>query len=171
MPASSRADGRANDALRPLRFEPNYLDHPAGSFVIHAGSTRVLCTASFDTSVPRWLRDQGRGWLTAEYSMLPASTHSRTRRETSRPRGRTQEIQRLIGRSLRACLDFEKLGERSFTIDCDVLQADGGTRTASITGGFVALALPIGKLLDDNTLDPSPLIRSIPAASCGILDG
>jgi ribonuclease PH len=164
-----RFDGRANDEMRPVLITPGYLDHPEGSALIEVGRTRVICTASVEERVPHWLRDQNRGWVTAEYGMLPRSTHQRTPRETRGPRDRTQEIRRLIGRSLRAGVDLKLLGERTVTIDCDVIQADGGTRTASITGGYVALALALRKLIKGGLLSPRVLGSSIAATSVGVV--
>jgi ribonuclease PH len=155
--------------MRPVNIIPGYLDHPEGSALIEMGRTRVICTATIEERVPPWLRDQGRGWVTAEYGMLPRSTHQRTARETSGPRARTQEIKRLIGRSLRAGVDLTLLGERTVTIDCDVLQADGGTRTASITGGYVALAIALRKLIKGGLLAPRVLGMPIAAVSVGVV--
>jgi ribonuclease PH len=168
-----RAGGRGSDALRPTTIEPGFVRTATGSALISAGETRVICTASVQESVPRWLAGKGRGWLTAEYGMLPASTGDRKQRDVSkgRPDGRTVEIQRLIGRSLRGVVDFGTLGERTVYVDCDVLQADGGTRCASITGGYVALELACRALLDDGKLARSPLTGSVAAISCGIVDG
>ncbi|HET9739748.1 MAG TPA: ribonuclease PH [Solirubrobacteraceae bacterium] len=168
-----RAGGRANDALRPTTIEPGFVRTATGSALISAGETRVICTASVQESVPRWLAGKGRGWLTAEYGMLPASTGDRKQRDVSkgRPDGRTVEIQRLIGRSLRGVVDFGTLGERTVYVDCDVLQADGGTRCASITGGYVALELACRALLDGGKLARSPLTGSVAAISCGIVEG
>ncbi len=168
-----RPDGRACDQLRPVTIRTDFLTQPDGHALITAGNTIVLCTASVEEQVPRWREGQGKGWITAEYSMLPGSTGSRSRREASKGRlgGRTHEIQRLIGRSLRAACDMSLLGERSVTIDCDVLQADGGTRTASITGGYVALAIALGKLQNAGQLDTWPLIHRLAAISVGIIDG
>src|SRR5262252_10079669 len=145
-----RSDGRAADELRQVTITPNYLAMPEGSALIEIGHTRVICTASIEETVPSFLRNSGRGWITAEYAMIPRSTLTRTPRESSKGRigGRTHEIQRLIGRSLRAVTDLAKLGERTIWVDCDVIQADGGTRTASITGAFVALGLALGKLVE-----------------------
>lgn len=164
---------RAVDALRQVVIEPNFLPHADGSALISCGHTKVICTASVDESVPSFLRGQGRGWVTAEYGMLPASTALRMRREASagKQSGRTQEIQRFIGRSLRAAVDMEKLGERQILIDCDVIQADGGTRTASITGAFVALTLAINKLLAQGVIAQSPLVGTIAAVSVGVVNG
>jgi ribonuclease PH len=164
-----RFDGRANDEMRPVLITPGYLDHPEGSALIEVGRTRVICTASVEERVPPWLRDQNQGWVTAEYGMLPRSTHQRTPRETRGPRDRTQEIRRLIGRSLRAGVDLTLLGERTVTIDCDVIQADGGTRTASITGGYVALAIALRKLIKGGLLSPRVLGSSIAAVSVGVV--
>ena len=168
-----RSGGRAADELRPTAIETNFVRPATGSALISCGETRVICTASIQESVPRWMVGQGRGWLTAEYGMLPASTGERKQRDVSkgRPDGRTVEIQRLIGRSLRGIVDFSKLGERTVYIDCDVLQADGGTRCASITGGYVALELATRRLLDERKLTASPLTGTLAAVSCGIVDG
>jgi ribonuclease PH len=164
---------RRPDQLRSVHIETNYLATAEGSALIAAGNTRVLCTASVEDSVPQFLRGSGKGWITAEYSMLPRATITRTPREVTRgrPSGRTHEIQRLIGRSLRAVVDMEKLGERSVLIDCDVLQADGGTRTAAITGAYVALAIAIQRLVRFGTLRASPLRDHVAATSAGIVDG
>ncbi|NLT06243.1 MAG: ribonuclease PH [Solirubrobacterales bacterium] len=168
-----RHDGRSADQLRPLRIQPGFVRSASGSALIEAGGTRVICTASVDEQVPRWMRDSGRGWVTAEYGMLPASTGERKQRDVSkgRPDGRTVEIQRLIGRALRGVVDFDALGERTVWIDCDVLEADGGTRCASITGGFVALELALRGLVDAGKLDAVPLNGSVAAVSCGVVDG
>jgi ribonuclease PH len=168
-----RSGDRAPDGLRPIDIEPGFVRSATGSALISCGETRVICTASVQDSVPRWLLGQGRGWLTAEYGMLPASTGERKQRDVSkgRPEGRTVEIQRLIGRSLRGVVDFGALGERTVYVDCDVLQADGGTRCASITGGFVALDLACRRLLGEGRLERSPLIGTVAAVSCGIVDG
>jgi ribonuclease PH len=164
-----RFDGRANDEMRPVLITPGYLDHPEGSALIEVGRTRVICTASVEERVPPWLRDQNQGWVTGEYGMLPRSTHQRMPRETRGPRDRTQEIRRLIGRSLRAGVDLTLLGERTVTIDCDVIQADGGTRTASITGGYVALAIALRKLIKGGLLSPRVLGSPIGAVSVGVV--
>ena len=171
--APARTGDRAPDELRPIDIEPGFVRSATGSALISCGETRVICTASVQESVPRWLMGQGRGWLTAEYGMLPASTGERKQRDVSkgRPDGRTVEIQRLIGRSLRGVVDFEALGERTVYVDCDVLQADGGTRCASITGGFVALDLACRRLLGEKKLQRSPLTGTVAAVSCGIVDG
>ena len=156
--------------LRQTRIQPHFL-RTAPSCLMECGGTRVLCTASVEEGVPPFLRGSGRGWLTAEYAMLPASTGSRKARDGVRRDGRGVEISRLIGRSLRQALDFSALGERTITIDCDVLEADGGTRTASITGGFVALALAVRKLMEDGKLTASPIVRQVAAVSVGVVDG
>jgi ribonuclease PH len=168
-----RSYGRASDTLRPVTIEPGFVRTATGSALISCGETRVICTASVQESVPRWMRGSKRGWVTAEYGMLPASTGERKQRDSARGRtdGRTVEIQRLIGRSLRGVIDFEALGERTIYIDCDVLQADGGTRCASITGGMVALRLATAKLLSEGRIERSPLTGTIAAVSCGIVDG
>jgi ribonuclease PH len=169
----TRSNGRAPDELRPVTIEPGFVKTATGSALITCGGTRVICTASVQESVPRWLVGKGRGWMTAEYGMLPASTGERKQRDVAkgRPDGRTVEIQRLIGRSLRGIADLEALGERTIYVDCDVLEADGGTRCASITGGYVALALATRKLQDEGLLTKSPLTSTIAAVSCGIVDG
>jgi ribonuclease PH len=169
----TRPDGRAADALRTVRFTRGWLDHAEGSVLVEFGDTRVLCAASVAEEVPRWRRGSGLGWLTAEYAMLPRATNTRNDRESVKGRlgGRTQEISRLVGRSLRACVDYKALGENTITIDCDVLQADGGTRTAAITGGYVALHDAIGWLRSRNRLKGSPLIASVAAVSVGIVNG
>lgn len=164
---------RANDSLRNIKITPHFLPHADGSVLIECGNTKVICTATIDANVPSFLRGKGEGWVTAEYGMLPASTQSRMKREASagKQSGRTQEIQRLIGRSLRACVDMKKLGERQILIDCDVIQADGGTRTASITGAFVALKIAVQKMLNDGRLPENPLIGSVAAISVGVVNG
>ena len=164
---------RANDSLRNIKITPHFLPHADGSVLIECGNTKVICTATIDANVPPFLRGKGEGWVTAEYGMLPASTQSRMKREASagKQSGRTQEIQRLIGRSLRACVDMKKLGERQILIDCDVIQADGGTRTTSITGAFVALKIAIQKMLNDGRLPENPLIGSVAAISVGVVNG
>lgn len=166
-----RPDGRQRDQLRPVHFQRNFTRFAAGSVLTHCGNTQVLCTATIQPGVPRFLEGKGQGWLTAEYRMLPTATLQRQPRELMKLSGRTQEIQRLIGRSLRAALDMEALGERTLTIDADVLQADAGTRTASITGGFVALSEAINKLLQSGELEKSPIRHQIAAVSVGLLDG
>ena len=165
--------GRAADALRPLRLTPHFLPAADGSCLIEIGNTKVICTASIDDKLPPWLRGQDQGWITAEYGMLPASTASRMRREAAagKQSGRTQAIQRLIGRSLRAVVDMNLLGERQILIDCDVIQADGGTRTASISGAFVALSIAVQKLIDEGVLITSPLKDTVAAISAGIVEG
>jgi len=166
-----RVDGRTVDELRPVTITPDYVAYPEGSVLIAVGETRVLCNVTVEESVPGWMRAQGieGGWLTAEYALLPRSTHHRTPRETSGLRGRTQEIRRLIGRSLRAAVDLEKLGERTCIVDCDVIQADGGTRTAAITGGYVALAIALGKLIRGGLLPAEVLETAIAAVSVGVV--
>lgn len=167
-----RASGRSFNEMRSVSFEPGYAKHAEGSCLVKFGDTHVLCTASWDESTPPWLRGQGRGWVTAEYGMLPRSTHSRTRREAVKGQsGRTQEIQRLIGRSLRAIIDLKALGERQILIDCDVLRADGGTRTASVTGAYVALAQACAWAVKDGVIKSNPLTDTVAAISCGIVDG
>ncbi len=168
-----RSYGRAPHEMRPLTIEPGFVRTATGSALISAGETRVICTASVQESVPRWLVGSGRGWVTSEYGMLPASTGERKQRDVTkgRPDGRTVEIQRLIGRSLRGVIDFGALGERTIYVDCDVLQADGGTRCASITGGMVALRLACEKLIADGLLERLPLSGSVAAVSCGIVGG
>jgi len=168
-----RNDNRAPDQMRPVRITPDYLAMPEGSVLIEVGNTRVICTASIEETVPPFLRNSGKGWITAEYAMIPRATLTRTPRESSKGRigGRTHEIQRLIGRSLRAVADLKRLGERTITVDCDVIQADGGTRTASITGAFVALGLAVERLLASGTLKASPLRDFVAATSAGIVDG
>jgi ribonuclease PH len=170
---SERNDGRAPDELRPVTIDPGFVRTATGSALIAVGGTRVICTASVDEEVPRWMKGQGRGWVTAEYGMLPASTGERKRRDISKGKldGRSVEIQRLIGRSLRGVIDFEKLGERTVWIDCDVLEADGGTRCAAITGGFVALELALRNVMAEGKLDQLPLTGSVAAVSTGMVDG
>jgi ribonuclease PH len=169
----TRPDGRANDELRPVAWDLGYQEWADGSVLFSTGKTRVLIAASVSDDAPRWLKGTGRGWVTGEYSMLPASTSERSPREVNkgRPGGRTQEIQRLIGRSLRSVTDLAKLGERTITIDCDVLQADAGTRTASITGGYVALALAVRSLAEHGVVPDDVLTDSVAAVSVGIVDG
>jgi ribonuclease PH len=168
-----RSYERSPGDLRPVSIEPGFVRTATGSALYEQGETRVICTASATDSVPRWLMGSGRGWVTAEYAMLPASTGERKQRDSARgrPDGRAVEIQRLIGRSLRAVVDLAALGERSVYVDCDVLQADGGTRCAAITGGFVALALALGRLRAEGALDRDPLTGSVAAVSCGVVDG
>jgi ribonuclease PH len=168
-----RPSGRAPDEIREIEMIANFTKHAEGSVLIKCGDTHVLCTASVEEKVPGWMKNTGKGWVTAEYGMLPRSTHDRIDREAARGKqsGRTQEIQRLIARALRAVVDMSKLGERQIKVDCDVLQADGGTRTASITGGFVALKLAIQHLLNIGLLKESPLKDNVAAISCGIYQG
>ena len=168
-----RIDNRENNQLRPMSFVRNFTKHAEGAVLVSYGDTKVLCTASIETQVPRWLKGTGKGWITAEYGMLPRSTHDRTQREAAKGKqsGRTQEIQRLIGRSLRAMVDLEKLGENTIHIDCDVLQADGGTRTASITGAAVALVDALEKLQAAKKLKADPLVGLVAAVSVGIKNG
>ena len=168
-----RADGRSPDALRPVELQMGFVQNPAVSALIRAGRTLVLCTVHVAEQVPAFLRGTGRGWVTAEYSLLPGSTDTRTEREATRgrPSGRTQEIQRLIGRSLRAVTDMEQLGERCLYVDCDVLQADGGTRTAAITGAYVALAAACNRLVERNYFKRSPLRDSVAGISVGVIGG
>ncbi len=169
----NRPSGRQNNEMRSIIIETNVNRHAEGSCIIKCGETHVLCTASVEEKVPGWMRNTGKGWVTAEYGMLPRSTHSRMDRESAKGKqsGRTQEIQRLIGRSLRAVVDMDKMGERQIKIDCDVLQADGGTRTASITGGYVALMLAFKHLQTIGLLKDIPVTDSIAAISCGIFRG
>ena len=171
--AAARNDGRGPGDLRPVAITPGFVRTATGSALIEVGGTRVICTATVENEVPRWMAGKGRGWVTAEYGMLPASTGERKRRDVSkgRPDGRTVEIQRLIGRSLRAVVDFEALGERTVWIDCDVLEADGGTRCAAITGGFVALELALRKVLGDKGPEGLPFTGSVAAVSCGVVGG
>ena len=170
---ATRSDGRAPDELRPVVIETGFVRTATGSALIAAGGTRVICTATVDENVPRWMKGQGRGWVTAEYAMLPASTGDRKQRDIARGRldGRTVEIQRLIGRAVRGVVDFKALGERTVYLDCDVLEADGGTRCASITGAYVALHLALQRLVADGALVSVPLTQSVAGVSCGIVDG
>ncbi|MEU5877632.1 ribonuclease PH [Spirillospora sp. NPDC047279] len=169
----ARPDDRASDQLRPIRIQRGWLDHAEGSVLIEFGATRVLCAASVQDSVPRWRRDSGLGWVTAEYAMLPRATHTRGDRESVRGRlgGRTHEISRLIGRSLRAAIDFKALGENTVQIDCDVLQADGGTRTAAITGAYVALADAVTWMRGKGLVKGDPFVTSVAAVSVGVVAG
>jgi ribonuclease PH len=169
----TRPSNRSNDQMRDIQIDLNVTKHAEGSCMIKCGDTHVLCTASVEENVPRWMKGTGKGWVTAEYGMLPRSTHSRMDREAARGKqsGRTQEIQRLIGRSLRAVVDMKKLGERQIKIDCDVIQADGGTRTASITGGYVAMMMAVKHLMSIGLLSESPVVDSIAAISCGLYKG
>jgi ribonuclease PH len=173
VPAVHRPDGRAADQLRPVTITRHWLDHAEGSVLVEFGRTRVLCAASVTEGVPRWRKGSGLGWVTSEYAMLPRATNTRTDRESVRGRigGRTHEISRLIGRSLRAIIDYQALGENTIVLDCDVLQADGGTRTASITGAYVALADAVSWLRDRDLLTAEPLTGSVAAVSVGVVDG
>ncbi len=173
MSPTPRPDGRTPDELRPITFERDFTDQADGSVLVSFGRTRVLCTASIDESVPRWMKGSGEGWVTAEYSMLPGSSSDRIRREvqSGKPSGRTQEIQRLIGRSLRGVCDMKALGERQVIVDCDVLQADGGTRTASITGGWLALHDALARVVAKGALRRHPLVDECAAVSVGIVGG
>lgn len=169
----TRPSGRAPDQMRAITIETGFTKHAEGSCLISFGDTRVLCTASVEERIPPWLRGKGEGWVTGEYSMLPRATHTRGSREAARGKqsGRTQEIQRLIGRSLRAVVDLKKLGERQITLDCDVIQADGGTRTASISGAWVALRLAVNDLMAQKLITEDPIEQKVAAISCGIYDG
>jgi ribonuclease PH len=173
--AAQRADGRNPDQLRPIRFQNHIAPHATGSTLVEWGNTRLICGVTVDESVPRWMKEQGvvGGWITAEYSMLPYSTLTRKPRDSSKGRvdGRSTEIQRLIGRAMRSAVDLEKLGSRTVWVDCDVLQADGGTRTAAITGAQVALSLAVNKLIADGKLEQSPLLNAVAAVSVGIVAG
>ncbi len=164
---------RSSDELRPFAITPHYLEHPEGSVLVECGDTKVICTASVDENVPRWMRGKGAGWVTAEYDMLPRATGTRRQRDSRRGKvnGRTQEISRLIGRALRAAVDMEKLGERQINIDCDVIQADGGTRCTSITGALVALGLAINNLVETEVIPESALVERVAAISVGVLGG
>ena len=168
-----RKNNRKNKELRNIKVTSNYIMHPEGSVLIEFGNTRVICNATVEDKVPAFLKGKGSGWITAEYSMLPRATNTRNKRDsmTGKVSGRSMEIQRLIGRALRSCIDLEKLGEKTITIDCDVIQADGGTRTASITGGYLALELAIQKLLNDGKLTKNPLISKVAAISVGRVNG
>jgi ribonuclease PH len=170
---TQRPGGRALDALRPIILTPGIALHAEGSCEIQCGNTRVRCTATVEEFVPPWLRNSGKGWVTAEYGMLPRATHSRVPREAAKGKqsGRTQEIQRLIGRALRSVVDLQKLGERQITIDCDVIEADGGTRTASITGGYVAMVQAMQTLVDSGAIAELPITEPLAAVSCGIVQG
>lgn len=171
--ADLRIDGRTNGELRATKVTSNYIIYPEGSVLIEVGNTKVICNATVTDGVPRFLKGKGTGWITAEYAMLPRATGTRNMREAIKGKlgGRTMEIQRLIGRALRAAIDLKKLGERTITIDCDVIQADGGTRTTSITGGYMALAIAIGKLLKSGKLKVDPLVGNIASTSVGIVKG
>ena len=168
-----RPSGRAAGQMRTVSFTKNFTKHAEGSVLVAFGDTKVICTASVDNRQPRWIRDENQGWVTAEYGMLPRSTHGRMDREAARGKqsGRTQEIQRLIGRSLRACIDLQKLGPRTITLDCDVIQADGGTRTASISGAFVAMQLAINDMIANDILEENPIHQNVAAISVGIFEG
>lgn len=166
-----RLDQRPNNQLRPVTLTPHVLEYAEGSVTVEFGKTKVICSASYDGMAPKWLQGTGTGWITAEYGMLPRATQSRNRRDKTMGSGRTQEISRLIGRSLRAAVDLRKLGEKQITVDCDVIQADGGTRTAAITGGFVALAFALKKLVDVSEIRELPLINYISAVSVGLQNG
>ena len=168
---TARADGRAADQLRPIKITRDYLRHPEGSVLVEFGDTKVICTASIEEKVPPFLKGQGKGWVTAEYGMLPRSTNTRMNRERSGPSGRSQEIQRLVGRSLRAVGEMAKLGERTVWGDCDVIQADGGTRTAAITGSFIAMADAIGTVVKAGSLPGTPVRDCVAAISVGIVGG
>lgn len=168
---ATRNDGRAPDQLRPIEFELGWMDHAEGSCLVQAGGTTILCTASVENRLPRWRQGGEAGWVTAEYAMLPRATHTRSGREREGARGRTQEIQRLIGRSLRSVVDLEGLGPRTITIDCDVLKADGGTRTAAITAGWIALFLACDRLVQDGVIPGHPLTGGVAAVSVGIVEG
>ena len=169
---SERYNGRKNNELREIKITKGYTNHALGSVLVEFGDTKVIVTASVDESKPKWMdKTDPRGWVTAEYSLLPASTHTRCQRERTKISGRTQEIQRLIGRSLRSCVDLEKLGDRTVTIDADVIQADGGTRCASICGGFVAMNIAFEKLVQSGVMAENPIIEPIAAVSVGIIDG
>ena len=169
----SRANGRARDQLRPTKLTPGFMEYAEGSCLVETGETKVICTATVEDSLPRWLQGRAQGWITAEYSMLPRSSPQRIQRDSSKgkPSGRSQEIQRLIGRSLRASVDMKQFGERSLIVDCDVLKADGGTRTASITGAFIALAQAFEGLQKRGDISASPVTTSVAAVSVGIIDG
>lgn len=173
MTAFTRSDGRAFDEMRPVRITRGFTSNPAGSVLVEFGNTRVMCTASVEEGVPRFKKDSGEGWLTAEYAMLPSATHERMPRESmkGKVKGRTHEISRLVGRSLRAAVDLSELGENTIQLDCDVLQADGGTRTASITGAYVALADAIAVLTERGVVPGTPLLPPVAAVSAGVVDG
>ncbi len=166
----ARIDNRTNNQLRPVKFSPNFTRYAEGSVLVEAGQTRVLCNVSIEESVPPWREESGGGWLTAEYAMLPRSTHRRISRRRGSDSSRSQEISRLIGRALRAAVDLDKLGQRTLIVDCDVVQADGGTRTASITGGYVAVALALQKLIKTGQVPPEALIAPVAAVSAGVVN-
>jgi ribonuclease PH len=167
----TRSFGRNSSEIRPLSFDPGFTRYAEGSVLVKAGNTHVLCTATIEEGVPSWLKGKGQGWVTAEYSMLPRSTHTRSRRDREKVSGRTQEIQRLIGRALRSCIDLKALGERQVILDCDVLQADGGTRTTSITGACVALRIAIGRLAKEGKIPSAAFVDTVAAISVGMKDG
>jgi ribonuclease PH len=171
MNSSPRSFGRSDTDIRPLTFEVGFTRYAEGSVLVRAGNTHVLCTATIEENVPSWLKGKGQGWITSEYSMLPRSTHTRSRRDREKVSGRTQEIQRLIGRALRSCVDLKALGERQVILDCDVLQADGGTRTTSITGACLALRIAIGKLAKEGKIPLTAFTGTVAAISIGIRDG
>lgn len=166
-----RIDGRLNDELRSIKFFPDFIDYPEGSVLIQMGKTRVLCNVSIQNSVPDWMTGKGKGWMTAEYAMLPRATNTRSERENRGPGARSQEIKRLVGRSLRAAVDLDLLGERTLILDCDVLQADGGTRTAAITGGYVAIAIALRKLIEKGICSSGVLKPPVAAVSVGLVKG
>ena len=169
---TERFNGRKNDELRNIRITKDYTKHALGSVLVEFGDTKVIVTASVEDGKPKWMeKTDPRGWVTAEYSLLPSATHTRCQRERTKISGRTQEIQRLIGRSLRSCVDLEKLGDRTVTIDADVIQADGGTRCASICGGFIAMNIAFKKLIEEGLLEDNPIIEPIAAVSVGLIDG
>jgi ribonuclease PH len=170
-PSISRSFGRSVSDIRPLSFEPGFTRYAEGSVLVKAGGTHVLCTATIEEAVPPWLKGKGQGWITAEYSMLPRATHTRSKRDREKVSGRTQEIQRLIGRALRSCVDLKAIGERQVILDCDVLQADGGTRTASITGACVALKLAISRLAAEGKVPAGAFVDTVAAISVGMKNG
>jgi ribonuclease PH len=167
----TRIDGRADNELRPVRFVTDFIVYPEGSVLIEMGGTRVLCNVSIEEKVPAWREESGKGWLTAEYAMLPRATHTRTPRSAGAQGARSQEVRRLIGRALRAAVDLDRLGRRTLTVDCDVLQADGGTRTAAITGGYLAVALALSRMIEAGNLPPQVLLTPVAAVSVGMVTG
>jgi ribonuclease PH len=167
----ARIDGRADNELRPVRFVTDFIVYPEGSVLIEMGGTRVLCNVSVEEKVPAWREESGKGWLTAEYAMLPRATHTRTPRSAGAKGARSQEVRRLIGRALRAAVDLDSLDRRTLTVDCDVLQADGGTRTAAITGGYLAVALALGRMIEAGNLPPQVLLTPVAAVSVGMVGG
>jgi ribonuclease PH len=167
----TRIDGRADNELRPVRFVTDFIVYPEGSVLIEMGGTRVLCNVSIEEKVPAWREESGKGWLTAEYAMLPRATHTRTPRSAGAQGARSQEVRRLIGRALRAAVDLDRLGRRTLTVDCDVLQADGGTRTAAITGGYLAVALALSRMIEAGNLPPQGLLTPVAAVSVGMVTG